>query len=90
VSLQPLYAAKCSAVHLPDGAARRIGDQRPQPTRPGRATEGAPAAVFSVHVGAHVDERFDDSAIVIDRRNHQRRGSTPAHGGAGEGVSPDK
>ena len=84
----PWNAAQCSAVNLPDGAGtahrRQSGHRRTAPT--GR--KGAPAVVFGVHVGARVDERFDDLVTVAGRRIDQRGVSTPAHGGAAKGVSP--
>ena len=81
--VRPLNAAMCSAVFLPDGhgASATSGHRRHAPT--GR--EGAPLAVLGVQVGARVDELLDDLCIAFHRRPHQRRHSTPAHGGAAEG-----
>ena len=47
------------------------------------SANGAPAAVLGVHVGVGIDERSDDSAIAVVRRQVQRVASIAAHGVAG-------
>jgi hypothetical protein len=88
--MQPLTAARCSAVHLRTGRARlhRRHHRPPPTTAQDSNAKGAPAAVLGVHVGAGAEQRCDDRAIAIGRRNHQRRHSIPAHGGADRGGEP--
>ena len=86
-SMEPLAAAMCSAVILPD----RVGTAAiVRPTADTRRTgrEGAPGAAPGVRVGARAEQRFDDFMRVICRRIDQRSHFIPAHGGAGGGVSP--
>ncbi len=67
--VQPLIAALCSAVNLPDGAPSAAADNAPNGPR-----EGAPAEAviaLGVHVGARVDELLDDRVMAIVRRMHQ-------------------
>jgi hypothetical protein len=44
---------------------------------------GAPEVALGVHVGAGCNERSEDSAIAVVRRNVQRGVATAVHGGAG-------
>jgi hypothetical protein len=75
----PLHAAECSGVSL-HGRRRRGLVRRTPPIA--ASGNGAPLVVLGVHVGAGCDERSDDSAIVVVRRQVQRGVAIAAHGGA--------
>jgi hypothetical protein len=49
---------------------------------------GAPEVVLGVHVGVGIDERSDDLAIAVERRNVQRGVANAVHGGPGCGGGP--
>ncbi len=87
--MEPLFAAMCSAVALPDGAGTAaIGVAVGHRHAPNAPQKGAPAGVLGVHIGARAEQRRDDRVVVIERRPHQRCHSRPAHGGAGGGGEP--
>ncbi len=64
------------------GHGRHRRHHQPSPTtrRTAPTAKGAPAAVLGVHLGARVEQRCDGRAIVVDRRNDQRRPPIPANG----------
>ena len=90
--VQPLHAAMCSAVFLPDGARRNRRSRRPTTSPDGPRGKGAPvAAALGVQVGARGDEPRDDRVMAVVRRPHHGGVPIPAaRRGMAAGVSPDQ
>jgi hypothetical protein len=68
------------------GPARQTGGGNSAGALNGRfaaSANGAPVVVLGVHVGVGIDERSDDSAIAVARRQLQRGVAIAVHGGAG-------